>query len=146
QHAQGPGHAQLRAHGPEGAPRGAAPLRGRVGGPVVAHAHPRPRACGPREPAVSAANGTATGAATTRPFRNAHVVVHEVGEGPAVGYLHGLVGNPSVHPFLAELAAVGGGQRVVAPGLPGFSGSPACEDLRSMHDWVVATSEIVDLV
>lgn len=85
------------------------------------------------------------GLAGTRPFRGQHLVVHEVGEGPTVGYLHGLVGNPGVHPFLRSLAGAGAGHRVIAPGLPGFSGSPACEDLRSMHDWVAATSEAVDL-
>lgn len=85
------------------------------------------------------------GAPTTRPFRGEHLVVHEVGEGPTVGYLHGLVGNPCVHPFLTALAGAGQGHRVVAPGLPGFSGSPACADLRSMHDWAVATSEAIDV-
>ena len=81
---------------------------------------------------------------STRPFRGSHLVVQEAGEGPVVGYLHGLVGNPGLHPFLEALTGVGGGRRIVAPALPGFSGSPPCEDLRSIFDWVVATSEAVD--
>ena len=85
------------------------------------------------------------GTSTARPFRGEELVVREVGEGPTVGYLHGLVGNPAVHPFLSALAGAGEGHRVVAPCLPGFSGSAACADLRSMHDWVVATSEALDL-
>lgn len=85
-----------------------------------------------------------TGAAPSAlAFRGEHVVVHEAGEGPTVGYLHGFLGNPAGQPFLAALA--GHGHRVVAPCLPGFSGSAPCEDLRSLYDWVVATSEILDL-
>jgi pimeloyl-ACP methyl ester carboxylesterase len=119
--------------------------------------------------AAPAAAPPATGgsAAGELPFRGGHVVVHEVGGEVAsevggrageraVAYLHGMVGNPGVHPFLAALAGGGrrggeetpasaGGRRVIAPSLPGFSGSPPCEDLRSIYDWVVATSEIVDL-
>lgn len=88
---------------------------------------------------------SSTGGASTRvPFRRSHLVVHEVGEGPPIGYLHGILGNPGLHPFLSVLAANAKG-RVVAPGLPGFSGSPACDDLRAMHDWMVATSEAIDL-
>lgn len=79
----------------------------------------------------------------TVPFRGQTLTVHELGEGPPVGYLHGMVGNPGVHPFLESLA--GTGRHVVAPNLPGFTGSPACEDLRTLHDWVVATSEAIDL-
>jgi pimeloyl-ACP methyl ester carboxylesterase len=100
--------------------------------------------------AGSAAQGAEGGREVA--FRGSHVVVHEVGEGPVVGYFHGMVGNPGVHPFLDGLSGRAGGGpgasaglRVVAPSLPGFTGSPACEDLRSMHDWVVATSEILDL-
>ena len=79
----------------------------------------------------------------TLAFRAGHVAVRSVGEGPAVGYLHGMIGNPGVHPFLEALA--GTGHRAVAPSLPGFTGSSPCEDLRSLHDWVVATSEVIDL-
>ena len=84
-------------------------------------------------------------AVTTRtvPFRGGELVVREAGDGPVVGYLHGMVGTPPEHPFLDALAAEG--FRVVAPCLPGFSGSDAHDDLRSVFDWVVATSEVIDL-
>ncbi len=96
---------------------------------------------------MSAANTAANTAADASAvdFRGQHLVVHQTGQGSPVGYLHGLLGNPGLHPFLTSLAASGEGHRVIAPGLPGFSGSPACEDLRSMHDWIVATSEAIDL-
>ena len=61
-----------------------------------------------------------------------------------IGYLHGMSGTPRRHPILAPLAATA--RRVIAPNLPGFSGSPACSDIRSLHDWVVATSEAIDVV
>ena len=100
--------------------------------------------------AVSEANrpsgGERTGVAApgrTVPFRGQTLTIHEVGEGPTIGYLHGMVGNPGVHPFLEALA--GTGHKVVAPNLPGFTGSPACEDTRTLFDWVVATSEALDL-
>jgi pimeloyl-ACP methyl ester carboxylesterase len=54
-----------------------------------------------------------------------------------------MIGNPGVHPFLEALA--GTGDRAVAPSLPGFTGSSPCEDLRSLHDWVVAASEVIDI-
>ena len=79
----------------------------------------------------------------TLPFRDGHVAVRSAGEGATVGYLHGMIGNPGVHPFLEALATTG--HRAVAPSLPGFTGSSPSEDLRSLHDWVVATSEVIDL-
>jgi pimeloyl-ACP methyl ester carboxylesterase len=79
----------------------------------------------------------------TRPFRTGEVAVVETGDGPTVGYLHGFVGNPGVHPFLGALA--GQGCHVVAPSLPGFTGSTALDDLRTLYDWVVAASELVDV-
>ena len=79
----------------------------------------------------------------TLPYRDGHVGIVELGEGPTVGYLHGMLGNPGVHAVLEELAAAG--HRVVAPSLPGFTGSSEPEGLRTLHDWVVATSEVVDL-
>ena len=79
----------------------------------------------------------------TLPFRDGHVGVVELGDGPTVGYLHGMLGNPGVHGVLEELAAAG--FRVVAPSLPGFTGSSEPDGLRNLHDWVVATSEIVDV-
>jgi pimeloyl-ACP methyl ester carboxylesterase len=69
--------------------------------------------------------------------------VTEVGEGDPVGYLHGFVGSPPGQPFPGALA--GHGRRVVAPSLPGFTGSSACGDVRSLHDWIVATSEVLDV-
>ena len=76
------------------------------------------------------------------PFRDGTVEVIELGDGPVVGYLHGMLGNPEVHPFLKELAETG--HRVVAPSLPGFMPSPHRDDLRFLHDWVAALSEVVD--
>ncbi len=76
-------------------------------------------------------------------FRDGHIGMIEVGEGPVVGYLHGMLGNPGEHRFLTELAATG--RRVVAPSLPGFTGSSEPTGLRNLHDWVVATSEVLDL-
>ena len=79
----------------------------------------------------------------TLPFRDGHIGVVELGDGPTVGYLHGMLGNPGVHGVLEEVTAAG--YRVVAPSLPGFTGSSEPEGLRNLHDWVVATSEIVDV-
>lgn len=87
------------------------------------------------------------------PLRGGTLVIDHVGgqDDETVGYLHGFVGNPwrgGPHPFLTALA---GGEddsvrrRVIAPSLPGFTGSTPCADLRSMHDWVAITSEIIDL-
>jgi len=87
-------------------------------------------------------SGAAASAAPSKiAFRDAHVSVYDRGEGRTVGYLHGMLGNPAAHPFLAELAGSG---RVLAPCLPGFNDSPPCSDLRSLYDWVVATSEVID--
>lgn len=78
------------------------------------------------------------------PFRGGTVKVVEAGEGPVVGYLHGMVGLPSgeLPPLLAELAA---DHRVIAPSLPGFTGSSYLDELRVLFDWVVALSELVDV-
>ena len=86
---------------------------------------------------------TVAAAGVRRPFRSAGIIVQEVGVGQPIGYLHGFVGNPGEHPFLHSLAATG--RRVVAPALPGFTGSAPCDDLRGLYDWVVATSEVIDL-
>jgi pimeloyl-ACP methyl ester carboxylesterase len=75
-------------------------------------------------------------------FRNGDVEVHEIGEGSTVGYLHGVFGNPAVHPILEELGRT---HRVVAPTLPGFNGSTGYESLDTIYDWVVAVSEVIDL-
>ena len=93
--------------------------------------------------------GTATSAevSITRrsvDFRGGSVTVVEAGQGPRIGYLHGMVGLPThgLPPLVAELAR---DHTVVAPALPGFSGSTYCNDLRVQSDWVVALSEIADL-
>jgi pimeloyl-ACP methyl ester carboxylesterase len=76
------------------------------------------------------------------PFRGSQLPVFDVGSGPSLGYLHGIVGNPAVPEFVQILASHG--RRVVGPSLPGFSGSQPCEGLRTVYDWVAALSEIVD--
>ncbi len=82
-------------------------------------------------------------APSTLSYRDGHIGLVEVGEGPTIGYLHGMLGNPGVHPVLDELAATG--HRVLAPSLPGFTGSSEAGGLRNLHDWVVAASEIIDI-
>lgn len=63
-----------------------------------------------------------------------------------VGFLHGLIGAPDGHPLLQAVAAQGPSAefRLVAPCLPGFTGSEADPTLRSMHDWVASLSELID--
>lgn len=75
-------------------------------------------------------------------FRGGNVLVDERGSGAAVGFLHGILGCPPGHPLLDALGAT---HRVVAPSLPGCTGSDPCSDIRNLHDWIVAVSEIVDL-
>jgi pimeloyl-ACP methyl ester carboxylesterase len=77
------------------------------------------------------------------PFRQADLVVREAGDGDTVGFLHGMVGSPAAHPLLGAAARTE--RRLVAPSLPGFTGSPPCADLRTIYDWVAATSEAIDL-
>lgn len=76
-------------------------------------------------------------------FRGRPLMVRGAGEGHPVGFLSGMLGTPPGHPLLAALAETG--YRVTSPCLPGFTGSAPSEDLRTMFDWVVATSEVVDL-
>ena len=64
------------------------------------------------------------------------------GDGPTVGYLHGMVCAPGRQPFVSELA--GRGFRVVAPSLPGYSRTSPSVDIRNIHDWVFALSEIIE--
>lgn len=75
-------------------------------------------------------------------FRGEPIPVIEAGSGPVLGYLHGPLGNPGVPPIIDRLAS---SARVIAPTLPGFFGTEARADLRTLHDWVNALSEIVDL-
>jgi len=87
---------------------------------------------------------TETGLRSSRTvaFRDGEIAVFELGEGPVIGYLHGMLGNPGAHPFLERLALH---HRVVAPSLPGFMPSPWRADLRFLYDWVVALSEVLDV-
>lgn len=69
------------------------------------------------------------------------IEVVRAGAGPMLGYVHGPLGTPAAHPFVAALA--GAGRTVVAPNLPGFQGSaPAVT--RTLHDWVFHASIAVD--
>ena len=65
------------------------------------------------------------------------------GEGRTVGYLHGMVCAPGRQPFVSELASRG--FHVVAPSLPGYSRTAPSSDIRNIHDWVFALSEIIDV-
>lgn len=76
------------------------------------------------------------------PITGGEIAVHELGSGPVLGYLHGLTGNPVVHPFLTDLAT---DHRVIAPSLPGFDASDTIP-ARTLHDWVFLTSETIDAV
>lgn len=70
--------------------------------------------------------------------------VTTIGAGTPVGYLHGFVASGSARPFAEEMSRHGFG--VTAPNLPGFGATATTADLRNVHDWVWALSEIVDLV
>lgn len=65
------------------------------------------------------------------------------GAGIEIGYLHGMVPPTVECEFITALAKEG--FDVVAPCLPGYGRTATMRDLRTMHDWVAATSEIVDL-
>ena len=54
-----------------------------------------------------------------------------------------MLGNPGEHSFLRELAKRD--WAVTAPTLPGFTGSSEATELRNLHDWVVAASEMIDV-
>ena len=82
------------------------------------------------------------GGRRTIEFRGGRMVIDERGSGTTVGYLHGPIGCPPQHPFLDLLAEQ---CRVVAPNLPGCTGSDPCDDLRGIHDWVAVVSELIDL-
>lgn len=63
------------------------------------------------------------------------------GDGPVVGYLHGILGTPPGLPFLSALG--GRGHRVIAPNLPGFGRSDPLP-CRTFFDWVGHLSEALD--
>jgi pimeloyl-ACP methyl ester carboxylesterase len=71
------------------------------------------------------------------------MVVHHVGTGRPVTYLHGLIGTPPDAPILDALADAS--LAVTAPCLPGFSGSTHNDDTRNIHDWVFLTSAAIDI-
>ena len=71
------------------------------------------------------------------------VAVFELGSGPALGVLHGMAGLDGPTAAMVDLAT---DHRVIAPCLPGFGPTADDPSLRSIHDWVVALSEIVDAV
>ncbi len=70
------------------------------------------------------------------------IVVHRAGEGPTVGYIHGMIGTPPGSPILNAVADAG--LAVTAPCLPGFTGSSPTADRRSIHDWVFHLSSLID--
>ncbi|HBV26272.1 MAG TPA: hypothetical protein DEB44_10165 [Acidimicrobiaceae bacterium] len=85
-----------------------------------------------------------TGYATdTLQFRQGHLGLVSCGVGTPITYLHGMLGNPGEHSFLRELAKRD--WAVTAPSLPGFTGSSEATELRNLHDWVVAASEMIDV-
>ena len=88
-------------------------------------------------------DGSVVATATRLKLRGGDLVIRTVGSGPRIGYLHGMVGSPEGHPFLDALADTG--REVVAPCLPGFTGSDPNDQMRSLFDWVSATSEVIDL-
>ena len=72
----------------------------------------------------------------------AHLSYRRLGSGPRLGYLHGMLGNPVVSPFLRDLAT---DHEVVAPSLPGFDRSDPLP-IDGMHDWVYVLSAALDAV
>lgn len=76
------------------------------------------------------------------PWKAGSLEIWEEGEGPTIGYVHGMVCAPGRLPFVAKL--VGRGRHVVAPSLPGYSATSPSSGIRNVHDWVFALSEIVD--
>lgn len=77
------------------------------------------------------------------PWKAGSLEIWREGDGPTVGYLHGMVCAPGRQPFVSELASRG--FRVVAPSLPGYSRTSPSPDIRNIHDWVFALSEIIDV-
>ena len=76
-------------------------------------------------------------------WRAGRLEIQRYGAGRPIGYLHGMVPPHASVGFLEQLASRG--CEVIAPCLPGFGGTATSRDLRTMHDWVAATSEIVDV-
>lgn len=65
-----------------------------------------------------------------------------LGQGPRLGYLHGMLGNPVVSPFLHDLSS---DHEVIAPSLPGFDRSVP-HPIDGMHDWIYVLSAAIDAV
>ena len=90
-----------------------------------------------------AATPDGPGSMTLDSWRAGSLEIFRVGRGPRIGYLHGMVPVTSDEAFVTCLAEQG--REVVAPCLPGYGGTSTSRDLRTMHDWVAATSEIIDI-
>lgn len=75
-------------------------------------------------------------------FRGCDLPVVQAGEGRPLGYLHGPLGNQGEPPLVRMLGQQG--WQVTAPSLPGFANPYDGGDLRTLHDWIMALSEIVD--
>jgi pimeloyl-ACP methyl ester carboxylesterase len=69
------------------------------------------------------------------------VRVWEKGRGRKLVYLAGLAGVPHWSRFLEQLSQR---HRVIVPSLPGFPGAPDYDHLDNLHDWIVATLDILD--
>lgn len=93
---------------------------------------------------VAQALGSAPSVMILDSWRAGSLEVHRRGTGPRVGYLHGMVPPTKDLDFIEALASRG--SEVVAPCLPGFAMTATSRDLRTMHDWVAAMSEIIDVV
>ena len=66
--------------------------------------------------------------------------VWEQGAGPPVTFLPGIGGLPRWSSFLDALAQ---GRQVVAPSVPGFTGSAALPELDDQLDWLLATHDLL---
>lgn len=92
---------------------------------------------------VAARSGGQVGVIRNDVWRAGSLEISSVGSGKRVGYLHGMVPPSDDPPLMNALASLG--FEVVAPCLPGYGSTSTSSDLRTMHDWVAATSEIVDI-
>lgn len=82
-------------------------------------------------------------AMTIDSWRSGPLEIIRWGRGERIGYLHGMVPVTAEQRFGKCLAERD--REVVAPCLPGYGRTATSRDLRTMHDWVAATSEIIDI-
>ena len=123
------------------AARRSAPRQAKDGdGPIVTGGGREARAIGHDHAAASQAGGS--GAARERSVTVAGVAcrVWEHGDGPPVTFLPGIGGLPRWSSFLDALAQ---GRQVVAPSVPGFTGSAALPELDDQLDWLLATHDLL---